>query len=130
MRHRSLHIRTEIVPYIHQSGTTKLYFTRLSPLIFFFYFFFFSFSLIPFIAVVPICLVCDSSIVATCSSIPAARFVFVSLLFILFLFFVGVFLVTKAETRARVGRPQTSSTLPVISLQAVPRRLFCFGSLV
>ena len=35
-----------------------------------------------------------------------------------------------AELRARAGRPQTSSSLPVILLLAVPRRLFCFGSLV
>ena len=31
---------------------------------------------------------------------------------------------------ARVGRPQTSSSPPVILLLAVPRRLFCFGPLV
>ena len=37
---------------------------------------------------------------------------------------------TKAELRARVGRPQTSSSPPVTLLLAVPRRLFCFGSLV
>ena len=37
---------------------------------------------------------------------------------------------TKAELRARVGRPQTSSSPPVILLLAVPRRLFCFGSFV
>ena len=31
---------------------------------------------------------------------------------------------------ARVGRPQTSlNPLPIIILLAVPRRLFCFGSL-
>ena len=29
-----------------------------------------------------------------------------------------------------VGRPQTSSSPPVILLLAVPRQLFCFGSLV
>ena len=32
--------------------------------------------------------------------------------------------------RARVGQPQTSLSPPVILLLAVPRRLFCFGSLV
>ena len=37
---------------------------------------------------------------------------------------------TKAELKARVGRPQTSWSPPVILLLAVPRRLFCFGSLV
>ena len=31
---------------------------------------------------------------------------------------------------SRHGRPQTSSRPPVILLLAVPRRLFCFGSLV
>ena len=35
---------------------------------------------------------------------------------------------TKAELRARVGRLQTSCSPPVISLLAVPRRFFCFGS--
>ena len=39
-------------------------------------------------------------------------------------------LITKAESRVRVGRPQTSSSPPIILLLAVPRRLFCFGSLV
>ena len=34
------------------------------------------------------------------------------------------------KLRARVGRPQTSSSPPVILLLAVPRRLFCSGSLV
>ena len=34
------------------------------------------------------------------------------------------------EARARVGRPQTSSSPPVILLLVVPTRLFCFGSLV
>ena len=38
--------------------------------------------------------------------------------------------VNLAETRARVGRPQTSSSPPVFSLLTVPRRLFCFDSLV
>ena len=37
---------------------------------------------------------------------------------------------TKAELRARVGRPQTSSSPQYFLLLAVPRRLFCFGSLV
>ena len=40
-------------------------------------------------SIVSICLVCDSSIVATCHSIPAARFVF-CLCFIRFDFFVVV----------------------------------------
>ena len=37
---------------------------------------------------------------------------------------------TKAELRARVGRPQTSWSPLVIFIVAVPRRLFRFGSLV
>ena len=36
----------------------------------------------------------------------------------------------KAESRATVGRPQTSSSPPVILFLAVARRLFCFGLLV
>ena len=34
------------------------------------------------------------------------------------------------ELRARAGRPQTSLSPPAILLLAVPRRVFCFGSLV
>ena len=37
---------------------------------------------------------------------------------------------SKLGLRARVGRPQTSSSPLVISLLAVPRRLLYFGSLV
>ena len=37
---------------------------------------------------------------------------------------------TKPEIRARVGRPQTSWSPPVILLLAIPRQLFCFGSFV
>ena len=37
---------------------------------------------------------------------------------------------TKAELKARVGRPLTSRSPQVILLLAVLRRLFCFGSLV
>ena len=72
-----------------------------------------------------------SSIEATCPSILVARFAS-RLCFILFVFVVHSCFVwlTKAEARARVGRPQTSSSPPVILLLAVPRRLFCFNSLV
>ena len=35
-----------------------------------------------------------------------------------------------ANSTRRVGRPQTSSSPQVISLLDIPRRLFCFGSLV
>ena len=41
-------------------------------------------------SIVSVCLVCDSSIVATCPSIPAARLLFVCVLFVLFLLFVIV----------------------------------------
>ena len=37
---------------------------------------------------------------------------------------------TKAELGATVGRPKAGWGPPVILLLAVPRRLFCFGSLV
>ena len=59
---------------------------------------------------------------------PAARFAF-CLYFIRFVFVVHSFFFwwTKAELRARVGRPQTSSSPPVIFIAG---RLFCFGSLV
>ena len=89
-------------------------------------------------SIVSICLVCDTSIVATCPSKPAARFAF-RLCFIRFVLLFVVVLSgkpkqnqgqTKTEPRARVSRPQTNSSTPVISLLAVPWRLFCFGSLV
>ena len=44
--------------------------------------------------------------------------------------FVVIVLSDEPRQKARVGRPQTSSSPPVISLLAVPRQLFCFGSLV
>ena len=75
---------------------------------------------------------------------PVLQFQLLALLFvgdIFVLFFVVrscLVWLTKAEPRARAGRPQTSSSPPpppppppaVILLLAVPRRLFCFGSLV
>ena len=80
------------------------------------------------VSIVSISLLCDSSIVATYPSIPAAF----CLRFIRFVFVVRSCFVwlTKAEQRSRVGRPQTSSSSPLVLLLAVPRRLFCFGSLV
>ena len=77
-----------------------------------------------------ISLVRDFSIVAICPSMQLPALLFVCVLFVLFLLFVVAFWWTKAETRARVGRPQTSSSPPVILLLVVPRRLFCFGSFV
>ena len=50
-----------------------------------------SFFLARFTVVVPVSLVCDSSIVTTCPSIPAARYAFhFCVLFVLFLFVVGL----------------------------------------
>ena len=51
-------------------------------------------------------------------------------LFVMFLLYVVVFLVNQGRTKGEGWRPQTSSSPPVILLLAVPRRLFCFGSLV
>ena len=70
-------------------------------------------------------------IVATCPSILAARFAF-CLYFIRFVF--AVRSCFSGEPKQNQGRgsvnPQISSSPQVISLLAVPRRLFCFGSLV
>ena len=70
---------------------------------------------------------------------PVLEFQLPALLFVLclicFVFVVCTCFVwrTKAETRARVSRPQISSSPrplpPVILLQAVPKRLPCFGCL-
>ena len=43
---------------------------------------------------------------------------------------VSLYAAIVVEPRARVGRPRASESPPVILLLAVPRRLFCFGSLV
>ena len=61
--------------------------------------------------------------------LPALLFVYV--LFVLFLLFIDdLSSEQKAEPSGRAGRPQTSSSPAVISLLAVPRWFFCFGSLV
>ena len=71
------------------------------------------------------CLVCNSSIVATCPSIPAARFAFRFI--VLFFFFVVVVSgEPKTEARARVGRPQTSSSFPVIFIAGLPKAALLF----
>ena len=57
--------------------------------------------------IVSFCLICDSSLVATCPSIPAARFAF-SVLFVLFLLFV-VFL--SGEPKQNQGRELVDSKL-------------------
>ena len=61
------------------------------------------------IVVVSICLVCNCSIVATCPSIHSC--------------FIWR---TKAELRARVGRPQTSSSPPVIFIAGRPKAALLF----
>ena len=59
---------------------------------------------------------------ATCPSIPAARFAFRFLLFVLFFLFVVVVSgEPKTEARARVGQPQTSSSPPVIFIAGRPK---------
>ena len=63
---------------------------------------------------------------ATCPSIPAARFTFCLFLFVLFSL---VVVVLSGEPTQNQGRGLIDRKL-VISLLAVPRRLFCFGSLV
>ena len=100
--------------------------------------FFLQFILARFIAVVPIVSVLYVILAlwppAFQHQLPALLFVCV--LFVLFLLFVVVFLVNQNRTKARFGRREISSSAPpsprpsVISLLAVPRRLFCFGSLV
>ena len=87
----------------------------------------FSFLLACFIVVVSICLVCNSSIVATCPTIQLPALLFVCVLFLLFIMF---YLENQTRTKGEVGRPQTNSSPPVILLLAVPRRLFFLGSLV
>ena len=77
-----------------------------------------------FIVVVSICLVCNFSIVAICPStqLPALLFVCV-LFFVVYRCFIWR---TKAELRARVGRPQTSSSPPVIFIAGRPKAALLF----
>ena len=82
------------------------------------------------VSIVSICLVCNSSIVATCHSIPAACFAF-RLCFNCFVLLFEV--VSSGEPKQNQGRGLVDRKLvkpPVILLLAVTRRLFCFGSLV
>ena len=69
-------------------------------------------------SVLSICLVCNFSIVPSCPSIQLPALLFVCVLFLLF---VDVYLRTKAKIRARVGRPQTSSSPPVIFIVGRPK---------
>ena len=69
-----------------------------------------------------ICLVCNFSIVATCPSIQLP-----ALLVVCVFFFFGCFIWrTKAELRARVGRPQTSLSPPVIFIAGRPKATLLF----
>ena len=94
----------------------------------------FSFFLARLIAVastVYTCLVCNSSIVATCPSIQLLDLLFACVLFVLFLLFV---VVLSGKPRQKQGRGLVDNKLvqapQYLLLLAVPRRLFCFGSLV
>ena len=78
--------------------------------------------------VVSICLVCIFRIVATCPSIQLPALLFVCVLFLLFVDVLSG--EPKAALRARVGRPQTSSSPPVIFIAGRPKAVLCFGSLV
>ena len=86
--------------------------------------------------VVSVCLVCDLSIVATCPLIPAARFAFCLCFNRFDLLFVVVLPGEPKQNQERglVNRQLVQAPpplpAPVISLLAVPRRLFYFGSLV
>ena len=62
----------------------------MSPLGCSFFFLIFLVRFIGVVSIVSVCLVCDSSIVATCLSTPAARFAFCLFSFISFLLFVVV----------------------------------------
>ena len=66
-------------------------------------------------SVVSICLVCNFSIVATCPSIQLPAWLFVCFNWR-----------TKSELRARVGRPQTSSSPPVIFIAGRPKAALLF----
>ena len=91
-------------------------------------FFYFSFLLGSFYCCCVYLCYTYSSIEATCPSIPAALCAF-RLCFIGFVFVVRSCYVwlTKAEARARVGRPQTSSSPPVIFIAGRPKAaLLCW----
>ena len=66
---------------------------------------------------------------ATCPSIQAAGFAFCCVLLVFILLFVVV-LVNQSRIRGEGLSTANKFKLPVILLLAVPRRLFCFGSLV
>ena len=82
--------------------------------------------LIAVMSTVSTCLVCISSIVATCPPKPAARFVF-SLCFICFVFFFAV--VVSGEPKRKQWRGLIDHKL-LQTPSNFQRRIFCFGSLV
>ena len=80
------------------------------------------------VSVVSVSLECDSSIVATCPSIKLPGLLFVFVLVLLFV------VVLSVESKQKQGRGLVDHKLvqapQYFLLLAVPRRLFCFGSLV
>ena len=60
---------------------------------------------------------------ATCPSIQLPALLFACVLFVLFLLFVVVFLVSQGRTK---GRPQTSSSPPVIFIAGRPKAALLF----
>ena len=85
------------------------------------------------VSIVSICLVCGPSFVTSCPSIPPARIAFRSCFIRFALLFV---VVLSGEPKHNQGRGLVKRKLvqaphppnPPISLLAIPRRLFCYGS--
>ena len=75
-------------------------------------------------SVLSICLVCNFSIVVTCPSIQLPALLFVCVLF--FVVCRCYIWRTKAELRARVGRPQISSSPPVFFIAGRPKAALLF----
>ena len=71
-------------------------------------------------------LACNSSIVATCPSIPAARFAFRLCLFVLFFLFVVVYLVNQNRSKGEGWSTTTSSSPPVIFIAGRPKAALLF----
>ena len=101
-----------------------------------FYFHFFLARFIAVVSIVSICLVYDSSIVAAALQYQLPALLFVCVLFVLFCFVVRSCFFqenqsrTKGEGWSTANKFKPDPSPPVISLLAVTRRLFCFGSLV
>ena len=79
------------------------------------------------VSTVSTCLVCNSSIVATCPLIPAARFAFRLCLFVLFFLFV---VVVSGEPKQKQGRGLVDHKLvqapPVIFIAGRPKAALLF----